>query len=87
FRRGKNLQDEGHRLEYIQKVLKEITNLKHAVERDHYLRQLSEEFTISLEALKQEQIQIFKSQSRNDKREEFTPNQKTMSFPVQKKLL
>ncbi|MBU9722487.1 DNA primase [Bacillus alkalicola] len=87
FRRGKNLQDEGQRLDYIQRILQEISKLKHAVERDHYLRQLSEEFSLSLEALKQEQVQIYKSQSRQDKQDNNKTIQKTMHIPAQKKLL
>ena len=45
FRKGKNLQDEGDRLLYIEEVLKEISLLENAVEKDHYLRQLADEFT------------------------------------------
>ncbi|MFC3882954.1 DNA primase [Bacillus songklensis] len=59
LRRGKNLQNEAERMQYIDEVLKEIGALPKAVERDHYLRQLSEEFSISLEALKQ-QYQIYR---------------------------
>ncbi|UTR09371.1 DNA primase [Evansella sp. LMS18] len=69
FRRGRNLLDEGERMDYIHTVLKEISLLERAVERDHYIRQLAEEFNISLEALKQEQHQIFKSQKKKEKRE------------------
>ncbi len=54
YRKGKNLQNEGERLQYIEKVLEEITKLKSAVEKDLYLRQLAEEFSLSLESLKQE---------------------------------
>jgi DNA primase len=59
LRRGKDLQNEGDRLQYIEEVLKEISQLGKAVERDHYLRQLSNEFSLSLEALKEQQKQIF----------------------------
>ena len=54
FRRGKNLQIEGDRLAFIEEILKEISKLTKAVEKDHYLRQLASEFSISLEALKQQ---------------------------------
>lgn len=69
LRRGKNMQNEGVRMRYIEEVLMEISMLKRAVERDHYLRQLADEFSLSLEALKQEQFQIYRSiqkQQRND---------------------
>ncbi|MFA9558764.1 DNA primase [Evansella sp. AB-rgal1] len=69
YRRGLNLQDDGQRMDYIKKMLAEISRLKGAVERDHYLRQLSEEFTLSLEALKQEQIQIFKASKGKEQQE------------------
>jgi len=58
FRRGKNLQHEGERLHYIEEVIKEISKLSKAVERDHYLRQISNEFSLSLDALLQ-QSQIY----------------------------
>ncbi|MDQ0269482.1 DNA primase [Cytobacillus purgationiresistens] len=71
LRRGKRLNDEGDRLLYIEEVLKEISNLTKAVERDHYLRQLSAEFSLSLEALKEQQKQLYyakKKQLPNQKR-------------------
>lgn len=62
LRRGKNLEDEGEKIRYIEEVLKEISKLPKAVERDHYLRRLAEEFSLSLDALKQEQYRIFRQQ-------------------------
>lgn len=67
FRRGKNLQQEGDRLSYIEQIVKEISNLPKAVERDHYLRQLATEFSLSLDALKQQQKQIFFAEKRKTK--------------------
>lgn len=67
FRRGKNLQQEGDRLAYIEEILQEISNLPKAVERDHYLRQLATEFSLSLDALKQQQKQIFFAEKRKSK--------------------
>ncbi|MGD6940865.1 DNA primase [Cytobacillus gottheilii] len=54
LRRGKRLQDEGDRLLYIEEVLKEIAKLDKAVEKDLYIRQLAEEFSVSLDALKEQ---------------------------------
>jgi DNA primase len=65
FRRGKNLQNEGDRLLYIEEVLKEISKLNKAVEIDHYLRQLAGEFSLSLDALKQQLQPISKSDKKN----------------------
>ncbi|MBP2241657.1 DNA primase [Cytobacillus eiseniae] len=67
YRRGKRLHDEGDRLLYIEEVLAEISKLDNAVERDHYLRQIANEFSLSLEALKEQQKQIFFNQKRKDK--------------------
>ncbi|WLD92110.1 DNA primase [Alkalihalobacillus sp. AL-G] len=60
MRRGKNLHDEGERMHYIEEILQEIAKLSKAVERDHYLRQLADEFNLSLDALKQQQYQAFR---------------------------
>ncbi|XJZ26259.1 DNA primase [Bacillota bacterium Lsc_1132] len=67
YRRGKNLQVEGERLAYIEEILQEISMLPKAVERDHYLRQLAAEFSLSLEALKEQQKQIFFASKRQGK--------------------
>ncbi|WP_066064149.1 DNA primase [Neobacillus soli] len=64
LRRGKNLQLEGDRLSYIEEIIKEISKLNKAVERDHYLRQLAAEFSLSLDALKEQQKQIFFTEKR-----------------------
>ncbi|WP_160721751.1 DNA primase [Bacillus sp. USDA818B3_A] len=64
FRRGKNLQHEGDQLAYIEQIIKEISKLDKAVERDHYLRQLAAEFSLSLEALQQQQKQIYFAEKR-----------------------
>jgi DNA primase len=88
LRKGKNLQDEGERLRYIEEVLTEIASLPRAVERDHYLRQVAEEFSLSLDALKQEQFQIYrakKQQKRSDKEQPI--KRKTTKALSQKKLL
>ncbi len=44
YRKGKNMQNEGDRLRYIEQILKEISRLEKAVEKDLYLRQLADEF-------------------------------------------
>ncbi|MEK5390718.1 DNA primase [Margalitia sp. FSL K6-0131] len=56
---GKKLQNEGEKLKYIEIIINEISKLENAVERDHYLRQLAEEFSISMDALKQQQLHAF----------------------------
>jgi len=59
LRRQFDLGDEDSRFRYVQKALELITELPFAVERDHYLRELAEEFRLSLDALKQEQRRIY----------------------------
>jgi len=61
FRRGKNLLHEGDRLRYIEEVLVELNKIQNAVEQDLYLRQLAEEFSLSLDALKQQQKALMKN--------------------------
>ncbi|MBM7650011.1 DNA primase [Bacillus ectoiniformans] len=59
YKHGKNMQDEGQRLRYIEEVVTEIAKLKKAVERDHYLRQIADQYSLSLDALKQQEKQVF----------------------------
>lgn len=58
------MNDEGQRMRYIHEALGELTSLRSAIERDYYLRQLSEEFHLSLDALKQEFFKALKSQKK-----------------------
>ena len=78
MRRGRNLANEAERMRYIEEVLAEIATLPRAVERDHYLRQIADEFSLSLEALKQEQYQIFRSKRKEN---QFTPEQQKPITP------
>ncbi|MEK3853113.1 DNA primase [Cytobacillus sp. FSL H8-0458] len=80
LRRGKRLQNEGDRLLYIEEVLKEISRLDKAVERDHYLRQLANEFSLSLEALKEQQKQVYYTEKRK------SSQKGTGAFEPQKRL-
>ncbi|MBP3039663.1 DNA primase [Bacillaceae bacterium Marseille-Q3522] len=74
YRREKNLKNEGERLLYIEQLLEEIAKLDNAVERDHYLRQLAQEFSLTLEALQEQLRQIHFSKKRKRKTgEEHTP--------------
>ncbi|MFC4076718.1 DNA primase [Salinithrix halophila] len=55
LKKGFDLKDEDERMRYLTRAVEVISGLPKAIERDHYLRRLSEEFRISLDALKQEQ--------------------------------
>jgi len=58
LRAGKNLHNEGEKLSYIENILVEIAKLDKAIEQDYYLRQIADEFSISLDALKKQLRQI-----------------------------
>lgn len=82
LRRKRNLSDEGDRLLYIEDVLRELTKLNRAVERDHYLRLLSEEFSISLDSLKKQQHQLYTMVQRREKQKARTmPLARTNRIP------
>ncbi|MCH1624965.1 DNA primase [Ferdinandcohnia quinoae] len=87
FRRGKNLQDEGERIRYIEDVVKEISSLDKAVEKDHYLRQLSNEFSISLDALKQQQHQYNREERKKKDNHTWNRNNSKAKTIVSTKLL
>lgn len=80
YRRGKNLQDEGERMLYIEEIIKEISQLPKAVERDHYLRQIASEFNLSLDALKQQHGQ---TQRQFQKQQDSSPKNRDNKFKVQ----
>jgi DNA primase (EC 2.7.7.-) len=68
LRTGKNFEREGDRLDYIESVVREIARLEKPIERDFYLRKLAEEFSLSLEALKQQAGKVAARQRREEER-------------------
>jgi DNA primase len=87
LRRGKNLQDEGERIRYIEEILQEISALENAIEKDHYVRQLAKEFSISLEVLKS-QLQQLERAKQKKKDKDFFPRNNISRYPIfQQKLL
>ena len=52
YRRGKNLSNESEKIEYIDHILNELTQVDSLVEREIYLSQLADEFDLTLETLK-----------------------------------
>ena len=64
-RRNKNLQNDSQRLEYIDVILKEMTNVPSAIEREVYFQQLAEEFDLPLDTLKEQFQLIFMRQKKN----------------------
>ncbi|MGD7009348.1 DNA primase [Metabacillus sp. 84] len=53
FKRGKNLQNEAERIQYMEQILKEIAELSNPLEQEIYLKQLSQEYSIGMEILKE----------------------------------
>lgn len=49
-----NLSIEADRIQYIQQIIKQIAMIDSSVEREHYLKELSGEFNLSLETLSDE---------------------------------
>lgn len=49
-----NLANETEKLQYIRKIINEISLLDSSIEREYYLKQLGEQFSISLQSLQEE---------------------------------
>lgn len=88
LRKGRNLQNEGERMKYIEAVLTEITLLSKSIERDHYIRQLADEFSLSLDALKQELFRLLKLKNRKNTNQQNGESVRyTNTLTIQKRLL
>ncbi|TMU85572.1 DNA primase [Bacillus sp. BHET2] len=87
YKLNKNLNDEGDRLKYIEDILKEITQLSKAVEKDYYLRYLADEFELSLEALQQQLAEFEGPQKRMSKPSKQVGMQVDFKRSTQTKLL
>jgi len=83
-----NLANETEKLQYIRKIIKEISLLDSSVEREYYLNQLGIQFSISLQSL-QEELNSFirnnRTQPNNQSRNRYTKT--TSTLPVKAKLL
>ncbi|WP_089738636.1 DNA primase [Gracilibacillus ureilyticus] len=67
-----NLNSEGDRLQYVENIISEIALLESSIQRDHYLRELSEQFSISYEALQQDlAVKLQNSKKNDDNRKNF----------------
>lgn len=83
LKRGRHLQNESERLRYIEEAVKEISRLSNAIEADYYLRQLANEFSISMDALR-EQMAVYGKKQQIERKQE---RRETVMAPVQAKLL
>ncbi|KHE72848.1 DNA primase [Halobacillus sp. BBL2006] len=88
LRRDYNLHLEGDRIAYIENVLHEVALLERAVEREHYLNELANEFDMSVDTLKEEvhRIRGQKSPARDNVEQNRHTNRKSHS-PIQNRLL
>lgn len=90
LKKNYNLSLENDLIQYIQAVLREISRLESSVEREYYLRHLSEEYNLSITTLLEDVQQIRKnSNNRQDKRREnrYTKNNTKSTYRVNHKLL
>ncbi|MGA9174330.1 MAG: DNA primase [Thermoactinomyces sp.] len=76
LKKNYDLKDEDQRMKYLAEAIDTIVELPLAIEQDHYLRRLSEEFQLSLDALKEERRKARKRKKREARRdkEEFKWN-------------
>jgi DNA primase len=86
FRKGKNLQNENDKIRYIEEVLREISKLPNPIEWDYYLRQLADEFSLSLSAL-QEQLNRYRDAVKEVKHSDHIDREAAPKPLLQKKLL
>ena len=59
LRKKHDLNDENDKMNYLRSALGVISDLQHAIEREHYLKGLSDDFKISLDSLKNDFKQIY----------------------------
>jgi DNA primase len=62
LKKGRRLDDQQELSAYLDEALRVISRLNRAVEREHYLRQLSEEFLLPLDVLKKDLYRVYKQE-------------------------
>ena len=83
-----NLSVEGDRIQYIKKILNQIATIESSIEREHYTRDLSNEFKLSIQAMTDEINTIReKSHFLEDKRKKNRYTKKKRPDSIQHKLL
>src|SRR5690625_249027 len=76
-RKGFNLSLEGDRIKYIELVIKDLALINSEIEKEYYLKELSEEFDISMNTLEEElnrHQQSFKQKKDKVKKDRYTTN-------------
>lgn len=88
LRKDYNLNVESDLIEYIKAILKQLATIESSVEREHYLRSLSDEYDLSMDTLyaeiqkKRQEMGLYK-----DKRVKNRYTSRTTNFQRNKKLL
>lgn len=86
-RKDFNLSNENEKVQYIKIVLQEIANIESSIEQEMYLKELSDQFSISIESLKEELRTFQRTISRQKNNESNNRYTKTTStFSSQDKL-
>lgn len=88
YRKDFNLSIESEKLEYIQKMLQELSTIESSLEREYYLQELSEEFSMPLETLQDELTSVrrrFANRRDNSQDNRYTNN--TLVFRGNRKIL
>ncbi len=87
LRRSFNLQLEGDRITFIERVIQEVAQLDRAIEREHYLNEIAEEFQMSMNTLKEEVEQLRLQHPKLDSMDKRRHTNSTSSKNVHHKLL
>ncbi len=82
YRLGKNLKNEGDQLQYIEEVMKELSRVNNAIERELYFRQIAEEFSLSFDVLLQQQKKLLQLAGVKGKKNEKQPFQQSPMDPA-----
>lgn len=65
----RNMNNEKEQLDYVNELLRELTNVQSPLERDRYLNQIAQEFQLSVHSL-EEQFKQLKQEQRSVQRQE-----------------
>jgi len=84
-RKDRNLHNDSQRIDYIDTVLHEMTKVPSAIEREVYFQQLTEEFHLPIETLKDQFQSIYLAfrKRQTSERKERRQEQQTSQAPVQ----
>lgn len=74
LRKGLNLHDPQNRSIYVEKAVSEIARLPSAIEREEYIKQLSKEFQIPLDVVRQELENRIKKNLHDERRGDMSVN-------------